>query len=111
MRPPGGVPGAKIFPVKCAGGWATFAGMVDSLLGAGGGGNKGRAGRWRLVRTVLLGTLAVAFALFWLARSYGVDPAELVGYLKASMAFVLFFVLTGVLGGMLVLAVRYLGRR
>lgn len=85
--------------------------MVDSLLGT----KKGAAGKsrngLRIVRTVLLGSIAVAFGIYWLARSYGVDPQELLGYLKASLAFVLFFALAGVLAGLVLwLANRFRGR-
>ena len=87
--------------------------MVDSLLGGRGPGNTGKRGgiRYtRLVRTVLLGALAVLFGIFWLARSYGVDFHELLDYARASLAFVLFFTLAGILGGILIFIARHLGR-
>ena len=42
----------------------------------------------RLARTLSLGTLAVAAAIYWLAVEYGVDMRELTGYLGASFVFV-----------------------
>ena len=86
--------------------------MVDSLLGGGGPGGTGKQGvRYaRLLRTVLLGALAVLFGVYWLARSYGVDLEELLEYARASLAFVLFFVLAGILGGILIFIARYLAR-
>jgi apolipoprotein N-acyltransferase len=85
--------------------------MVDSLLED----KKGKTGATRLsgrlTRTVLLGSVAVGFGIYWLARSYGVDTAELFGYLKTSLAFVLFFALFGVLAGMLIWFVRMSRRR
>ena len=55
---------------------------------------------------VRVGAVAVALAVYWLANSYGVDPAELLGYLKASLLFVGFFALVGVLGGVLLWLLR-----
>lgn len=80
--------------------------MVDNLLRnkTGKTGATRRSGR--LTRTVLLGSIAVAFAVYWLADSYGVDTAELFEYLKSSLAFVLFFALFGVLAGMLIWLIR-----
>jgi hypothetical protein len=85
--------------------------MVDNLLEQ----KKGRTGATRLsgrlTRTVLLGSIAVAVAVYWLAESYGVDSAELFEYLKTSLAFVLFFALAGVLAGMLIWLIRTSRRR
>ncbi len=85
--------------------------MVDSLLEE----RKGKTGATRvsgrLARTVVLGCLAVAFGIFWLAESYGVDTAELLDYLGTSIAFVLFFALFGVLAGMLIWLIRLSRRR
>ena len=85
--------------------------MVDSLLEE----KKGRTGATRLsgrlARTVVLGSVAVAVALYWLADSYGVDMGELLGYLKTSLAFVLFFAVFGALAGMLIWLIRMSRRR
>ncbi|HEY5647499.1 MAG TPA: hypothetical protein VIS76_16225 [Pseudomonadales bacterium] len=76
--------------------------MVDSLLGTKKAGpGKSRLGA-RIARTVVLGSVAVAFGIYWLARSYGVDLEELLDYLKASLAFVLFFALAGALAGLVI---------
>ena len=85
--------------------------MVDNLLQD----KKGKTGATRLssrvTRTVLLGSVAVAFALYYLADSYGVDTAELLDYLKTSLAFVLFFAVFGMLAGLLIWLVKALKRR
>ena len=85
--------------------------MVDKLLEE----KKGKTGAsrisGRLARTVVLGSIAVAVAIYWLAQSYGVDTGELLGYLKTSLVFVLFFALFGVLAGMLIWLVRISRRR
>jgi len=61
----------------------------------------------RLGRTILLGTLAVALALVWLARELQLDPHELLGYLGVS---VLFIAIPIVLGLLAAFAVRLLKR-
>lgn len=83
--------------------------MVDSLLGNKSGKGSGKASA-RLTRTVVLGTVAVAFAIYWLARSYGADTEELLTYLKASIAFVAFFALVGIAGGLLIWLFRWFRR-
>lgn len=85
--------------------------MVDSLLEDKKGKTNATRLSGRLTRTVLLGSVAVAFAIYWLAQSYGVDTAELLGYLKTSLAFVLFFALFGILAGMLIWLIRISRRR
>lgn len=42
----------------------------------------------RLVRTILLGSVAVGFAIYGLGRSYEVDFSEVLGYLLTSILFV-----------------------
>ena len=42
----------------------------------------------RRARTLILGALAAAAAIYWLAWEYGVDGEELAGFLWASLAFV-----------------------
>lgn len=85
--------------------------MVDSLLGRKKGGPAPSGAGARLARTVVLGSIAVAFAVYWLAQSYGVDARELLDYLKASAAFVLFFGLAGVLAGLVIWMIgRFRGR-
>ena len=85
--------------------------MVDSLLGRKPGSRLPSGAGARLARTIVLGTIAMAFALYWLARSYGVDWAELLDYLKASLAFVLFFAAAGVLAGLLIWLIGIFRRR
>ena len=62
----------------------------------------------RLVRTLLLGTLAVAAAIYWLAREYGADMAELAGFLWASLAFVAGAAIAALAGTALLRAARRL---
>ena len=85
--------------------------MVDNLLED----KKGKTGATRLsgrlTRTILLGSVAVAVGLYYLAESYGVDTAELLDYLKTSLAFVLFFALFGMLAGLLIWLIRTSRRR
>ena len=66
--------------------------------------------RGRLARTILLGTVAVAFALFWLARELELDRQELMGFLGTSALFVGLMVMLGLVGAALVLVVKRLGR-
>jgi hypothetical protein len=79
--------------------------MVDSLLAKKSPGGPASSGR-RLARTILLGTVAVAFAIYWLARSYGVDTAELLAYVRASAVFVMFFAAAGCAAGVLLWLIR-----
>ena len=85
--------------------------MVDNLLED----KKGKTGATRisgrLARTVVLGSVAVAFGLYYLAQSYGVDGAEMLDYLKTSLAFVLFFAVFGMLAGLLVWLIKSSRRR
>lgn len=85
--------------------------MVDSLLDD----RKGKTGATRLsarlTRSIVLGSLAVALAIYWLADSYDVDMSELLGYLKTSLVFVLFFALIGFVAGMVLWLVRVARRR
>ena len=85
--------------------------MDDNLLQD----KKGKTGATRLssrlTRTVLLGSVAVAFGLYYLADSYGVDTAELLDYLKTSLAFVLVFAVFGMLAGLLIWLIKASRRR
>lgn len=101
----------QILVVKYFGHWATLVVMVDSLLEDKRGKTSATRMSGRLTRSVLLGSVAVAFAIYWLAESYGVDTSELLEYLKTSVVFVLFFALFGVLAGMLIWLIRSSRRR
>jgi hypothetical protein len=46
----------------------------------------------RLIRSIMLGTVAVVFAVYWIGRSYDVDWAEIRLYALASLAFVGLFI-------------------
>lgn len=72
---------------------------------AGGGRPRGINHR-RLARTLLLGTLAVAAAIYWLASEYEVDMRELLGYLGASAGFVVLFAALAVAGAVVLRVVK-----
>ena len=65
----------------------------------------------RLTRTLLLGTAAVAAAVYWLAVEYEVDMRELAGYLGGSLLFVALFAALAVAGAVLYRALRRLAPR
>ena len=65
----------------------------------------------RLARTILLGGLAVALAIHWLADAYGVDGRDLLQYLWASLGFVALFVGMAACCGLLLGLARRRGRR
>ncbi len=85
--------------------------MVDSLLEDKTGKTPSSRLGSRLARTIVLGSIAVAVALYWLARSYGVELEELLGYLKTSLLFVGFFALFGILAGLTLYLIRSFRRR
>lgn len=78
--------------------------MVDSLL------TSNRVKTSRLGRTIVLGSVAVAFSIIWLADSWGVDRAELWDYFLTSVLFVGAFVAVGVFAGLLFWLVKKLIR-
>lgn len=80
--------------------------MVDSLLEEKKGRTPGSRQAARLTRTVLLGSVAAAVALYWLARSYGADADELLGYVGISLLFVGCFAVFGVLAGVVLRLLR-----
>ncbi len=80
--------------------------MVDSLLGSGKGPSNRKSAR--LARTILLGTVAVAVAVYWVADSYGVDRQNLLENLQTSAAFVALFVGIGIAAGGLLWGLRLL---
>ena len=71
-----------------------------------------RAGNLRLMRTVLLGTIAVALALLWLGDQYGIARDETLQYLSAALIFVLTLAVLALIGfGAVVLVRRYAARQ
>jgi high-affinity Fe2+/Pb2+ permease len=71
-----------------------------------------RSGGGRLARTVVLGAVAVAFAIYWLAAELGLDREELLGYAAGSLLLVGVLVVLGmVLGALVWLARRAAERR
>lgn len=65
----------------------------------------------RLTRTLLLGTLAVAAAIYWLAVEYAVDMRELAGFLGTSVLFVILFTALAIFGALVLRALRRLQNR
>ena len=55
----------------------------------------------RLTRTILLGTVAVALAIVWLADAYDVETKDLLQALTASLGFVGIFAVLALIGGLL----------
>ena len=55
----------------------------------------------RLTRTILLGTVAVALAIAWLADAYEVETDDLLSALTASLGFVGLFAAMALIGGLL----------
>ena len=61
----------------------------------------------RLARTLLLGSVAVGLAIYWLADAYGVEVRDLLSALWMSIGFVALLAGLAVVGGLvLVLAKR-----
>ena len=85
--------------------------MVDSLLNDKKGRTSASRNSARLTRSILLGTVAVAFAIYWLADSYDADTQALLGYLQTSLLFVGFFAAVGIVCGALFWLLRALRRR
>lgn len=65
----------------------------------------------RLARTILLGGLAVALAIHWLADAYGVGGRDLLQYLWASLGFVALFVGMAACCGLLLGLAKWRHRR
>lgn len=66
----------------------------------------------RLTRTILLGTVAVALAIAWLADAYDVEMADLLSALTVSFGVVGIFAALALLGGLLLgLGRSFLSRR
>ena len=64
--------------------------------------------RNRLVRTILLGTVAVGVSLIWVARELELDRAELLGYLANSALFVAVLIACALLGAVVAWLIRRL---
>jgi uncharacterized membrane protein YdjX (TVP38/TMEM64 family) len=64
--------------------------------------------RNRLVRTILLGTVAVGVSLIWVARELELDRAELLGYLANSGLFVAVLIVCALLGAVVAWLIRRL---
>ena len=66
-----------------------------------------RSSQRRLVRTIVLGTLAVFAAIAWLASELGMDTGELLGYALTSLMMVAGVVVLALAGAALL---RLVGR-
>jgi protein-S-isoprenylcysteine O-methyltransferase Ste14 len=67
-------------------------------------------GRNRLGRTVVLGTVAVVLALWWVARELDLDREQLLGYLGTSAVFVAGLIILSLAGAAALWLVKRLGR-
>ncbi len=67
-----------------------------------------RSRHTRLARTIVLGAVAVVFALFWVARELELDRDELLDYLGASALFVAILIGLGVLGAVVLWLIKRL---
>lgn len=65
-----------------------------------------RPSRDRLVRSILLGTIAVVFSIYWLGRSFDVDWQELLGYAATSFGFIAVFIGAALLFALLIRVLR-----
>lgn len=65
----------------------------------------------RMLRTILLGTVAMIAGVLWLGEQYGVEREETLNLLAASAGFVLILVATGLLGAGIIWVVRLLLRK
>lgn len=54
----------------------------------------------RLARTVLLGAVAAALGIWWLARAYEIENSRLLGFLLASALFVAGCIALAAIAGM-----------
>ncbi len=69
-----------------------------------------RAKKDRLPRTIVLGAVAVGFAIIWLSKELGLDRDELLGYLGVSLLFVGVSIGFAVVAGGLVWLIKKLKR-
>jgi high-affinity Fe2+/Pb2+ permease len=69
-----------------------------------------RSSQRRLVRTVVLGTLAVAAAIAWLASEFGMDTGELIDYAVTSVMLVLAVVVLALVGAAVLWVIKRLLR-
>ncbi len=54
---------------------------------------------YKLLRMVIMATLALGFGLYWLTDSFGIERGELLGYAGASLGFVAALALFAVVAG------------
>ena len=71
-------------------------------------GQKARSAR--LIRTVLLGAVAVIVAILWLGDQYGIEREETLEFLLASAIFVGGLTLTGIAGALVLWSLRRLAK-
>ena len=60
----------------------------------------------RLGRTIVLGTMAAALGIWWLARAYEVETSQLLRFLVASVVFVAVAVVLALGGGVVLRMLR-----
>ena len=70
-----------------------------------------RVSQKRLVRTIVLGAVAVLVAIAWLAREFGIETRELIGFFGSSLLLVLMLAVLGLAGAALLWLFRRLRGR
>ena len=65
----------------------------------------------RMLRTILLGTVAMVAGIIWLGDQYGVERQETIDLMLASAGFVLGLTAAGVLGAVFIRLLRHVFNR
>lgn len=65
----------------------------------------------RLIRTIVLGTIAMVAGLAWLADALDIDTGELFGFAASGLLMVAVVVVLAMLGAAILRGLRYLFRR
>ena len=73
--------------------------------------NTVRRNSFRLIRTIVLGTIAVIAAFFWIGEQYGLDRDKMFDYLTSSLLFIVFLAGVGVVGAILLTLLKRFTQR
>ena len=71
-------------------------------------GSARRAGWVRLVRSIVLGTIAAVLGVLWLGEQYGIERAVMLEFLGTSLLFVLLLAGAGLFGLAVLVGIRRL---
>ncbi|MDP6374881.1 MAG: hypothetical protein QF921_05395 [Pseudomonadales bacterium] len=66
----------------------------------------GRVDQRRLTRTIVLGSIAVIVAVGWLAREFGIEANELIGFLATSLLLVGSLIALGLVGALVLRIIK-----